>query len=405
MNTKRVFDGDPYQTSFTATLVHQEKVDQGQWKVLLDRTAFYPEAGGQPYDRGYLDQIPVDKVFEENGKIYHYVKEPLESNHVEGRIEFSRRFDHMQQHCGQHILSAAFIQVAELQTASFHLGKEIATIDIISSHLESSLIDEVENLANQVVLENRRIESRFFTREEVQIHFLKKVPSDQELIRMVHITDFDLSACCGTHPYRTGEVGMIKVIDTEKYKGMTRVTFVCGYRALDLLKKEHYILQDVAKKLKTNRESVNKKVSALLDELEETKKNNRKYYQSMLRYEAEGMVPTFVLPYKEEEWTVYYLRSTARHNQELKDLAKSIIEKPHRMVVFIHEELKSKQEQWTVALSDTTLFSVRDFIAQLIETYGGKGGGSQVFGQWTGEVPESEDRTFLTSFIKQQTQQ
>jgi alanyl-tRNA synthetase len=399
METKRLFDRDTYQKTFYAEVLSQEKCPDGTWKVILDKTSFYPESGGQPYDLGSLGGVSVVAVYEEGKTICHYLDRPLTETKVEGRIDFDRRFDHMQQHAGQHILSATLKRLFQYETVAFHLGKTESTIDINAEQLTREAIEQVELLANQVIMENKHIETRFFTRDEVEIHYLKKVPSDQENIRMVHITDVDLSACCGTHPNRAGELGFIKINNSEKHRGGTRISFVCGSRALTLLQTEHFLLQDMVKRLKTNQNSVLDKLEAVLLELDEQRRETRKYYQETIQQEAKTLEPTHTRVVHGMEVQLYFKKVSSRPMQELKDLAKTLIEEPNRMVVFIYHSHDSTVSQWIIALSQSVSLSVKEIIDQLIEEYGGKGGGSRVFGQWTGENIDGQEGEFIQRYL------
>jgi alanyl-tRNA synthetase len=401
MQTKRLFDRDPYQHTFHAEVLSQEKAPDGTWKVILDKTCFYPESGGQPYDLGTLGEVSVVAVHEEENSICHYLERPLSEKNVEGRIDFERRFDHMQQHTGQHILSAVFKRLFTYETLAFHLGKKESTIDIQADQVTHETIKQAELLVNQIVMENKHIETRFFTRDEVEIHYLKKVPNDQEMIRMVHVTNVDLSACCGTHPHRTGELGLIKIIDTEKHRNGIRVTFVCGTRAIKLLQREHILLQDMVKKLKTNQETAMDKLGAILLELDDQRKETRKYYQETIQFEAKSLKPTNTQIVQGKELHLFFIRFDSRSVQELKDLAKTLIEEPNQMVIFIHRS-QSAVSQWIIALSQSVSLSVKDMIDQLNEQYGGKGGGSRVFGQWTGECTAEEQETFIQQYLAQE---
>jgi alanyl-tRNA synthetase len=398
METKRLFDRDPYRKAFHAEVVTQEINKNGTWKVVLDKTGFYPESGGQPCDVGTLDGVAVLFVYEEGSTIYHELEAPLEKKYVEGQVDFERRFDHMQQHSGQHILSASFMTVAQYETVAFHLGKKESTIDLRTDSLTNEILEQVEHLTNQIVMENRHIETRFFSRNEVEINYLKKVPNDQEKIRMVHVTDFDLSACCGTHPFRTGELGLIKILGSEKHRGGMRVTFVCGYRALKFIQNEHFMVQNILRKLKTNQSLAEDKLDTLILELEDHKKQNRKYYQETILYEAKSTNPTYLRELKGKELEIYFMKNTSRPLQELKDLAKTLIEKPDRLVIFIHNQNPSAG-QWILAFSDSVPLSVKDLIAYLMEQLGGNGGGSRVFGQWSGEWKEGQEEALLDQYF------
>jgi alanyl-tRNA synthetase len=202
-------------------------------RVVLDRTAFYPTSGGQPFDTGTLDGIRVlDVIDDDDGVIRHVVERPLTVGaRVRGAIDWPRRIDHMQQHTGQHVLSAAFDRLFAVRTTSFHLGAEAATIDL-AREVTPAEIARAEAEANRVVWENRPVTVRFATGEEAGRLPLRKDPVKTGTLRLVDIADFDLSACGGTHVPQTGAIGVIAVAGWERFKGATRLTFVCGGRAL-----------------------------------------------------------------------------------------------------------------------------------------------------------------------------
>ena len=223
--TDRLYDLDPYLKEFTARVVRA--TGKG---VVLDRTAFYPAGGGQPCDLGTLNGIEVTDVIEEGEDVVHAVARPIEGE-VRGVIDWDRRRDHMQQHHGQHLLSEAFVRVAQAQTASFHLGRQGCSIDLDKAVAPLD-VERAETLANMVIYENRPVKAGVYTPEEAKGLALRKPPPAQERIRVVTVNEFDAQACCGTHPRSTGEVGVICVTGVERQKGGVRVHFSCGYRAL-----------------------------------------------------------------------------------------------------------------------------------------------------------------------------
>ena len=186
--------------------------------------------GGQPNDIGTLADQHVINVEEIDGEIRHYLEGPfLDTNkEIAGTIDWERRFDHMQQHTGQHLLSAAFDQLFEYRTIGFHLGAEIVTIDLETEVLTEHQVQRAEGLANQIILENRPIEVKWVTEEELSQYPLRKETKVKDDIRLVIIPDFDYNGCGGTHPKATGEVSSVKVLDWERQKKKVRVQFVCG---------------------------------------------------------------------------------------------------------------------------------------------------------------------------------
>ncbi len=250
-NAVRLYYTEPARLSFDARVVDVEPdVAAGRVRVALDRTAFYPTSGGQPHDVGTLGAAQVlDVVDDEDGRVWHLVDRSLVvGERVEGVIDTRRRRDHMQQHTGQHILSAAFDRVAGVRTESFHLGAEDSTIDLSRevSTLEATRATEE---ANRVVWDDRHVTIRFVSAEEAALLPLRKEPARGGRLRLIEVADFDLSACGGTHVARTGEVGMIAVRRVERFKGGSRVTFVCGARALRVFEEMRDVLERASRPL------------------------------------------------------------------------------------------------------------------------------------------------------------
>jgi len=232
MVTRRLYYDDAYCTTFSAKVTGTIDGTKGTQGILLDQTCFYPESGGQPSDHGLLGGQSVIRVEERGDDIVHWIKGRLESVAVEGTIDWQRRFDHMQQHTGQHILSQAFLQALDAQTVSFHLGVESATIDLDATELDGARIDAVEDLANRVVFSDRPISTRFITAEELTRLVLRKTPAVDKEIRIVTVEGIDATPCGGTHCSRTGEVGCIAMRKWERRGQESRVEFLCGWRAL-----------------------------------------------------------------------------------------------------------------------------------------------------------------------------
>jgi alanyl-tRNA synthetase len=252
--TERLYYLDSYLRRFEARVVERLD-DSGRPAVILDRSAFYPEGGGQPADRGQLNGTPVLDVVERegDGKVLHILSEPLTADKVIGVIDDARRFDLMQQHTGQHILSEAFVRVAHAPTVSFHLNPDpldgALTIDLATPGLTPDQADRVEDLANAIVWENRSVVARFVDEAELQTLPLRRPPKVDQAIRIVEIKDFDWSACGGTHVAHTGEVGLIKIVKTERRGDEMRVEFRCGQRALLDYRRKHALISRVASDL------------------------------------------------------------------------------------------------------------------------------------------------------------
>jgi alanyl-tRNA synthetase len=228
--TDRIYYTEPSCRSFDATVIGVHRRDDRHVAV-LDRTAFYPTSGGQPFDTGRLGPVDVIETIDEDDRVAHVVSAPLSVGAaVRGEIDWTRRFDHMQQHTGQHVLSAAFDRLLENRTTSFHMGAEVSTIDLVRGVTPAEVELAVDE-ANRVVWEDREVSVRFVSAGEAARLPLRKEPARDGTLRLIEIRDFDLSACGGTHVQRTGAIGIIAVLQTERFRGGTRLTFVCGNRA------------------------------------------------------------------------------------------------------------------------------------------------------------------------------
>jgi alanyl-tRNA synthetase len=230
----RIYYTDSYTAEFDATVVEvdADAGGAGRAAVTLDRTAFYPTSGGQPFDTGTLGKARVvDVIDDDTGRVVHIVEGEIAAGPVHGAIDWRRRFDHMQQHSGQHVLSAAFDRLLGARTVSFHLGTTASTIDL-GREVSSAEVARAEAEANRIVWEDRPVTIRFADAEEAARMPLRKESKREGVLRLVEIEDFDVSACGGTHVARTGGIGIIAAASAERFKGGTRVEFLCGGRAL-----------------------------------------------------------------------------------------------------------------------------------------------------------------------------
>jgi alanyl-tRNA synthetase len=242
---ERIYYTDPSCRAFDAVVTTVVNRD-GRPAVILDRTAFYPTSGGQPFDTGRLIAEGVDvavvETMDDDPAVVHVVSAPLEVGvRVRGEVDWSRRFDHMQQHTGQHVLSAAFDRLFANRTVSFHMGADTSSIDL-EREAPPAEIERAVDEANQVIWADRPVSIRFASAEEAARLQLRKEPVRQGTLRLINVEGFDLSACGGTHVATTGAIGIIAVIAAERLRGGSRVTFVCGGRALRTLRQQRDVI-------------------------------------------------------------------------------------------------------------------------------------------------------------------
>jgi alanyl-tRNA synthetase len=283
--TKRLYYQDSHLLNFSAQVLSCQPYKE-HWAVTLDQTAFYPTGGGQPNDTGLLGNAKLVDCIDETDHILHIVDNPV-SGTITGKIDSARRLDHLQQHTGQHILSQAFIQVAKAETRGFHLGVESATIDLEIDQLSPEIITKAEDLANQIIFENRPI--HIHLTDEKEKFPLRKDTERETCIRIIEITDFDHSPCGGTHAKHTGEVGMIVVRSIERAKKMWRVEFICGQRVLQDYRLAHSNAMATAKLFSATRETAPSLVAKLQQDFKDLQKRNRELLQIALNTEANSL--------------------------------------------------------------------------------------------------------------------
>ncbi len=289
--TNRLYLTDPYRKKFSARIIKRIQVDDRP-AVILDQTALYPGGGGQPADFGDIGGSSiVEMLLKDTDEIVHVLDRPVQDELVNCTIDWPRRFDHMQHHTGQHILSRAFIEVCRSPTVSFHLGKEFCTIDIEASSLSGEEITEVQNLANSVVLSNQYVFVAYYTREQATKMRLRRLPDlDTDRIRLVEIGDFDLTACGGTHVAHTGEVGPIKITGIEKFGSNVRISFLCGYRALKDYATKSHIVDHLSLEFTTGHQELEKNILQMRTDFKNSQYQLRQLRGRLLDYEASELL-------------------------------------------------------------------------------------------------------------------
>jgi len=230
-STERLYYRDSFLREFDARVISCEREGE-RWKIVLDRTAFYPTSGGQPYDTGKLGDVPVIEVADAEHKVMHYASAAIAVGTVHGVIDWPRRIEHMQQHTGQHLLSAAFIELFGFQTVSFHLGKETSTIDLDTPAVKAGHLEKAERRVNEVIFEDKPVVIRFGTAEELAEAGIRKKVEREGILRAIEVEGFDRQPCGGTHLERTGQAGLLLIRKLERRRDRCRVEFVCGFRAL-----------------------------------------------------------------------------------------------------------------------------------------------------------------------------
>ena len=374
---------DSMMREFSADVVRTGTDGLGGY-VVLSNTAFYPTGGGQPHDTGWIgthEVVNVEKVEEE---IRHYIDGDVEgiTGTVVGKLDWSRRFDHMQQHTGQHILTAAFVELFGYQTVSFHLGAELVAIDLNTTEVTPEQLMAAEKRANDIVLENRPIETKWVTKNELAQYNLRKDVTVDEDIRLVIIPDYDYNGCGGTHPTSTGQVQMIKIMETEKMKSNIRVHFVCGDRVRQQLDMRKNVLTDVARQLSVPEREAGTALTKVLQAAKQGDKALAEARDALLAYEAKELAGQ-----GEAVISQAYLNRTI---QELQKLARFIVTSNPQAVALLVADNADKL-QFVAARGADVAASMKEISGKVLPLINGKGGGNDALVQGGGEKGVSSE--------------
>ena len=375
---ERLYYADAYLTRFSA-LVTERFTHEGQPAVRLSRSAFYPTSGGQPHDTGRLNGTAVvDVVVGEDGAVLHLLAEPLpeETGSVSGQIDWARRYDHLQQHSGQHLLSQVFFRRLGLETTSVHFGDALNTVDLEGPALSAAQLADVETAANEVVWQNRPIRAYWVDEEEREKVPLRRAPAVQGSTRIVEIDKFDWSACGGTHVRRSGEIGLISLLRIERHRGRSRVHFVCGRRALADAARRRGLLAEAAVLLDSSVQDVPALVSKQQEALRAAEKESDALREGLTRYEARELLTVAE--------SVGGLRLAARmmdgaRPADLQRLARALIAESG--VVALLGCVQGSKGTIILARSGDLSLHAGDLLRETLKQYGGGGGGRPDFAQ------------------------
>ncbi len=381
-HTERLYYTDCYTKEFNARVIRTSPDPRGV-RVYLDCTAFYPESGGQPSDRGTLAGIAVLDVIDEGDEVAHVLAGSPAEESVFGSIDWDRRSDHMQQHTGQHILSASFEHAGGYKTVSFHLGTESATIDLDSDRVGTKQIEEAEELANSVVFQNRAVKISFRAAAEAQQLDLRKPTFREGDIRLVEVEGFDLSACGGTHVSGTGSVGIICVRKVERAKGLTRIEFVCGRRALRRARQDFSLLSEAARLFSTGLENVPELIAKQAQDLRDAGKSVQNLVENLAELEAAQLWQQ--APEKGGMRVVRCLFE-ASEGKKAKFVAHAVGKQAGAIALI---GVKGTPSALFFSQTPGGKANLSDVMKQALAKFGGKGGGTRDFAQGGG-LPENQ---------------
>ncbi len=374
---------DPYTMEFESTVREAEPLEEGKTAVYLERTLFYPESGGQPADRGTLSGRKVLDVQESERGVLHVIEGSLEKGErVEGLIDRERRFDHMQQHSGQHLLSRVFLDDYGFATIGFHLGERSCTIDLDGDEVTAGQVEEVERRVNEIVFGNVPIGDRTVSRDEYEKlaggGVRSRLPDDVEEIRIVEIEGIDRSTCCGTHVRSTGEIGIVKILKVDRAKGGPRVEFVCGGRALADYAAKHAEVTSLAGIFSTDWRELGRVVGKLVDESKAQRKRLNELESELAKQHAETLSePTGSVG----GYGIVRRLFDEGEASQLRETATGIRDKGGMIVLF---GLTGPKPSLIFACSKEVPLDMGEILKASAQLIGGRGGGGKDFAQGGG---------------------
>ena len=382
--TERLYYQDCYLREFRARVV--ETAEDGR-RVYLDRTGFYPTAGGQPFDTGTLGGANVIDVVDEEERVAHVLDAPIAGGEVAGQIDWQRRFDHMQQHSGQHLLSAVLEELFKIPTVSFHLGAEVCTIDITAPSLAAQQIDRAEERCAEIVREARPLGISF---EDAAADLgLRKESQRSGTLRIVAIEGIDRSACGGTHVRTTAEIGPVLIRKTEKIRGNTRVEFVCGLRALRQARADFRTLQELSRQLSAPAAETPALVAIQLERIKALEKANQRMATELAQREGRELWAATV----PGAGGIRRIVQQAAIDDSMRTRAQAFV--AQGKAAFLAVSLNPPAI--LLAASDDCGIHAGERVKAAVTAAGGRGGGNQALAQ--GSLPAGSDLDAITASL------
>ncbi|TFZ40039.1 hypothetical protein E4100_05925 [Soehngenia longivitae] len=370
--SNKIYWENPYLTNIDAS-VTEKYLKDGKCYLKLDKTIFYPNfSGGQPRDYGYINDIEVIDVYEDDTDIVHVLNRNIDNLDVKLSIDFERRFDHMQQHTSQHILSAAFYKIFNWQTESFHMGNEYSTIDLSAKDINENEIQKAEILANKIIQSNFKVSFYLVDKDGVKNMLIRKNVPIEKNIRIVEIEGLDYSICAGTHVSSTGEIGLVKIIGFEKNKSMIRIKFIAGQRALNHYLKMYSIINNIRKNFSTNEYNLTNKVNEVLEYNKSLEKHNRKLKNKIVE------LKTFELISKVKKINNYkfIIESFSDEDSIYVDSIRRNISNSHDDIFQIYTLESPNGMLFTISKPKLLKIDMKNVFDELSQIYEIKGGGS-----------------------------
>jgi alanyl-tRNA synthetase len=405
MPAERLYYADSTLTEFTATVTdireHSRTDGASLWQVALDRSSFYPTSGGQPHDIGTLSatapsgarlEAPIVDVEEdEHGEVWHLTSKPLlAGTQIEGRIDWARRLDHMQQHSGQHLLSALFYQELRALTVSFHLGDDISTIDLNTESIDPAQLAHIEKLANEIVAEARPVTVRIVSEKDadllLQAGTLRKLPVRSGDIRIIVISgegapapDLDINACGGTHVSSTSQIGAVLIRGTERIRQSTRVSFLCGNRAISAARADDALLTQLGREFSVGRPDLAAALARVKADSKASSKERQALREELANYHAARLI---VEDPPQNDLRIVRRIFADRDAEYIKLLASRVISAaPHTIALLASTQQQQSPATVVMGCSQELGRNAGELLRAALANSGGRGGGSPTLAQ------------------------
>lgn len=374
--TQKLYLDNPYLREIDARIVDKIYKD-GKYYIKLNRTIFYPHlSGGQPGDKGTINGVQVLEAYEEDLEIIHVVKENIHSDKVILNIDWENRLDNMQQHTGQHLLSAAFYKLYNGETVGFHIGGDYVYIDVTLPELSEEEAEKIEIYINRIISSNFEIKSYYIEKNDIEKIPVRKQPTVNSNIRIVEIDNIDFSPCAGTHLRNTGEIGLIKIRKWEKYKGNIRIEFVCGNRALFDYRWKSKAIKEIGLLLSSKDTDVLEKVQLLYNQKEELEKINKNLRMEIHRHRGEELLRNSVkikeIPFIFKIFDDMDLKEISSISNYLSNI---------NNLIQIYGSTSENEGQFFVSISKDLDIRLKDIFKEISEEFEVKGGGSPLMVQ------------------------
>jgi len=392
----RLYQNDAYLFEFEA-IVKSIENKNSHFEVILDKSAFYPESGGQNFDTGTLDGKPVIGVYSnENDLVVHHCEnwEAEVGQKVIGTIDKDRRIGNMRKHTGQHILSQAFLRIASADTVGAHLGDTESTIELDTLRLTEDDLKAVEEKTNDIIMQNLPITISYNEYDKLSELGVRRIPKRQGTFRLVGIGDFELTACGGTHCANTGEIGLLKIVSMETIRKHTRITFLCGFDLLRDYYQKHAVLEKLANRFTCHYSGLENSINKLADYNSNLKKEIGSLRKELMPYQMQKLKDKAIdlsgIKLISEQYSDYEFTT-------LKDMALNITKDFESIVLF------STEDKLIISVSDGIKYNASLLTKLFIKHFGGRGGGNPVIAQIGGIATDDMDLTLskFTDLIKE----